>query len=182
MRRLLHAILLGVFGAGIVHIVVLLLIPEFSERDAWSRLSAASDLYIMVPLKAEKGGPPVVKSVDPMFEAVACRFDLDDGLVRIKATGHVPFWSVSVYDRNGHNVYSFNDRNAGKTALDAVILTPAQMVSVRKDLPEDLAGSVFVETTTDYGIAVIRAFVPDESWRPAARDLLGRSSCAPQSP
>ena len=47
MRRLLHAILLGLLGAGIVHIVVLLLVPEFSERDAWSRLAMASDLYKM---------------------------------------------------------------------------------------------------------------------------------------
>jgi len=37
LRRLFHAVLLGLVGAGIVHIVVLLLVPEFSERDAWSR-------------------------------------------------------------------------------------------------------------------------------------------------
>ena len=136
----------------------------------------------MTPLKAEKGGPPVVKSVDPLFEAAACRFDLGEGMVRIKASGRVPFWSVSVYDRNGHNVYSFNDRNAGKRSLDAVVLTPAQMVAVRKDLPEDLAGSVFVETATDEGIAVVRAFVPDESWRPAVRDFFSQASCRLEAP
>ncbi|TGU34848.1 DUF1254 domain-containing protein, partial [bacterium M00.F.Ca.ET.152.01.1.1] len=66
LRRLLHAILLGLVGAGIVHIIVLLLVPEFSERDAWSRLSLASDLYRMNRLDAEAGGAPVVKSVDPL--------------------------------------------------------------------------------------------------------------------
>jgi uncharacterized membrane protein len=182
MRRLAQALLLGLIGAGIVHIVVLLLIPEFSARDAWSRLAMATDLSVMTPLAAEKGGPPVVKSVDPLFEAVACRFDLGDGMVRIKAQGRVPFWSVSVYDRNGHNIYSFNDRNAGKPSLDAVVLTPAQMAAVRKDLPENLAGSVFVETATDEGIAVVRAFVPDESWRPAVKTFFSQASCEPDVP
>jgi uncharacterized membrane protein len=94
----------------------------------------------------------------------------------------VPFWSVSVYDRNGQNIYSFNDRSAEKGVLDAVILSPAQMIAVRKDLPEDLAGAVFVETPTDRGIAVIRAFVPDDSWKPDVARFLGQASCALQSP
>jgi uncharacterized membrane protein len=182
MRRLLHAVLLGLLGAGIVHVVVLMLVPEFSERDAWSRLATASDLYVVAPLKPETGGPPVVKSVDPLFEAVACRFDLDDGILQVKASGHVPFWSVSVYDRSGHNLYSFNDRSAEKALLDAVVLTPAQMIAVRKDLPADLAGSVFVEIEAEQGIAVIRAFVPDESWRPGVSRFLRQASCASQSP
>jgi uncharacterized membrane protein len=182
MRRLLHVLVLGLLGAGIVHIVVLMLVPDYSERDAWSRLATAADLYTMTPLKAEAGGPPVVKSVDPLFEAAACRFDLDDGLVQVKASGHVPFWSVSVYDRNGHTVYSFNDRNADKGALDAVVLNSAQMIAVRKELPEDLAGSVFVETEAEEGIAVIRAFVPDESWRPAVERFLGQATCELQAP
>lgn len=182
MRRLLHVILLGLVGAGIVHIVVLLLVPEFSERDAWSRLAMKSDLYTMTRLDAEAGGAPVVKSVDPLFAAVACRFDLAAGMVQIDAPGNVPFWSVSVYDRNGHNIYSFNDHGATKGQLDAVVLTPAQMIEVRKNLPEELQGSVFVETPIDQGIFVIRSFIPDESWRPTVLRFLQNSSCALRQP
>jgi uncharacterized membrane protein len=183
MRRLVHTLLLGLLGAGIVHIVVLFLIPELSERDTWSRLEATADLYAITPLVAERGGgTPVVKSVDPLFRAVACRFDLDDGMTQIKAPGKVPFWSVSIYDRNGHDVYSFNDRSAEKGVLDTVVLTPAQMIAVRKDLPVDLVGSVFVETEAGEGIAVIRAFVPDDSWKPAVERFLAQASCASQTP
>lgn len=177
MRRLLHAILLGLLGAGIVHIVVLMLVPEFSERDAWSRLAMASDLYKMTRLDAEAGGAPVVKSVDPLFYAVACRFDLAEGMVRVKAPGNVPFWSVSVYDRNGHNFYSFNDHTATGGVLDTVVLTPAQMIEVRKQLPEDLQGAIFVEAPIDEGIFVIRSFVPDDSWKPVVSRFLEQSSC-----
>jgi uncharacterized membrane protein len=177
MRRLLHAILLGLLGAGIVHIIVLLLAPEFSERNAWSRLAMASNLYRMTRLDAEAGGTPVVKSVDPLFYAAACRFDLSDGMVRVKAPGNVPFWSVSVYDRSGHNIYSFNDHSATGRVLDSIVLTPAQMIEIRKDLPEELQGAIFVEAPVDEGMFVIRSFVPDDSWKPVVSRFLEQSSC-----
>lgn len=177
MRRLLHAVLLGLLGAGIVHVIVLMLVPVFSERDAWSRLAMASDLYKMTRLDAEAGGAPVVKSVDPLFYAAACRFDLAEGMVRIKAPGKVPFWSVSVYDRSGHNFYSFNDQTATGGVLDTMVLTPAQMIDVRRELPEELQGAIFVEAPIEEGIFVIRAFVPDESWKPIVSRFLEQSSC-----
>jgi uncharacterized membrane protein len=177
MRRLLHAILLGLLGAGIVHIIVLLLAPEFSERNAWSRLAMASNLYRMTRLDAKAGGTPVVKSVDPLFYAAACRFDLSDGMVRVKAPGNVPFWSVSVYDRSGHNIYSFNDHSATGRVLDSIVLTPAQMIEIRKDLPEELQGAIFVEAPIDEGMFVIRSFVPDDSWKPTVSRFLEQSSC-----
>ncbi len=179
MRRLLQALLLGLVGAGIVHIAVLLLVPRFSETSAWSRLAMAADLYRMTPLHPETGGTPVVKSVDPLFAAVACRFDLADGMVQVKGPqAALPFWSVSVYSGNGDNVYSFNDHSASKGELDTVILTPAQMNEVRKDLPEEYQGSVFIETPIGSGILVVRAFIPDESWRPGVMRFLEQSSCS----
>ena len=114
---------------------------------------------------------------DPLFFAAACRFDLDDGMVQVAAPGQVPFWSVSVYDRNGHNVYSFNDHSATNGRLDTVVLTPAQMIEVRKELPEDFAGSIFVEAPIREGIVVIRSFVPDESWKPIIRRFLADATC-----
>lgn len=177
MRKLLHAVVLGLIGAGIVHILVLLMVPEFSERDAWSRLAMESDLYKVIRLEPEPGGAPVVKSVDPLFQAVACRFDLEDGIVQVTAPGGVPFWSVSIYDRNGHNIYSFNDRSASDAALNAAVLTPAQMIELRKEPSGQFEGAVFVEADIGEGIAVIRSFVPDESWKPAAMRFFERSAC-----
>jgi uncharacterized membrane protein len=178
MRKVLYAILLGLLGAGIVHIVVLILIPEFAERDAWSRLATQSDLYTMMRLDDQAGGPPVVKTVDPLFYAAACRFDLSDGIVRLQSSvKNLPFWSMSVYDRNGHNLYSFNDLSATDGKLNAIVLTPAQMIGVRKVLPEGLEGSVFIELPITEGIAVIRSFVPDASWKPTVARFLDQASC-----
>ncbi|WP_353642153.1 DUF1254 domain-containing protein [Mesorhizobium sp. WSM2239] len=177
MVRLLYAILLGLLGAGIVHIAILLLVPEMSERDAWSRLAMASDLYRMTRIDPEVGGSAAVGSVDPLFRAAACRFDLSDGMVRVSAPGNVPFWSVSVYDRGGQNIYSFNDRTSATGLLDFAILTPAQMIELRKDLPEELQQAIFVEAPLDEGIVVIRIFVPDESWEEVVNRYLAGITC-----
>ena len=72
---------------------------------------------------------------------------------------------------------TFNDHTAIGGVLDAVVLTPAQMIEVRKQLPEDLQGAIFVETPIDEGIFVIRSFVPDDSWKPVVTRFLEQSSC-----
>lgn len=180
MLRSFHAVLLGLIGAGIVHIVVLLLVPEFSERDSWSRLAMQSSLYKMTRIDEGKEGASVANTGDPLFAVVACRFDLAEGMVQIKGSGHVPFWSMAVYDRNGYNIYSLNDRSANASLLDVVVATPAQMIDLRKDLPVDFQASIFIEAPVDEGIVVVRAFIPDESWRASVSRFLEQSSCEPQ--
>lgn len=177
--RLAYAVLVGLVGAGLVHIAILLLLPDFSQRDAWSRLAMVSDVYRFVDLDRLGGSEPVVRADDPLFRAAACRFDLADGLVQISTPGNVPYWSVSIYDRSGQNVYSFNDRIAEGRVLDFVVLTPAQMLEVRKEFPEEVGNSIFVEIPIGEGILVVRGFVPDSSWDPAMSSFLGEMSCVP---
>jgi uncharacterized membrane protein len=174
-----YALLVGLVGAGIVHIVILLLVPSFSGRDAWARLAATSDLYQVTRLDAEGAGRPVAGIADPTLFAAACRFDLEDGAAHVTATIKVPFWSLSVYDRSGTNLYSLSDRSAADGILDLVVLTPEQMIDVRKDLPEEFARSVLVELPIGEGIVVVRALAPDDSWKPAVSDFLSKIGCAP---
>lgn len=177
MGRLTYAVLLGLLGAGIVHIAVLFLLPFYTDRDAWAQLSEASDPYAVTAIGSMPQTTPLVRSVDPLFAAVACRFDLADGVVHVEADGRAPFWSMSVYDRNGQNIFSFNDRTAADGRIDFVVLTPVQTIEVRKQLPERFVNAVFVEADIDEGIVLVRAFVPDQTWRPAVETFLGGLSC-----
>lgn len=179
MSRLAYALLLGILGAGIVHIAVLMLLPYYTERDAWSQLSKTSDYYSMTQIGGSGATTPLVRSVDPLFAAAACRFDLAGGVVHVSGEGTVPFWSMSVYDRNGQNIYSFNDRTAPDGRVDFVVLTPVQTIEVRKTLPESFVDSVFVEADLSEGIVVVRAFVPDPTWRSAIDEFLSGISCEP---
>jgi uncharacterized membrane protein len=178
--KLAYAVLVGLVGAGIVHIAVLLLLPRLNERDAWTRLANTAGLYVVTPADGSDMLQPVVGTPDPLFGAVACRFDLEDGPVRLKAEGKVPFWSASIYDRSGQNIYSFNDRTATEGALDFVVATPTQMIEMRKDLPAELASSIFVEADVGEGIVVIRSFAPDDSWSSIISTYLKSITCRTQ--
>jgi uncharacterized membrane protein len=177
MLRLFYVLLIGLVGAGIVHITVLLLLPQFSERDAWSSLAEAADFYKAVRIDAGDGSPPIVKAVDPLFHAAACRFDLDEGPVHLSAPGTVPFWSVSIYNRAGQNLYSFNDRATDKGALDFVVLTSEQMIELRKAMPDDFQKAIFVQVPVGEGIVMVRSFVPDPTWEEATSEFLARIAC-----
>ena len=97
--------------------------------------------------------------------------------MHVFAEGGVPFWSVSVYDRNGQNIYSFNERTASGGKLDFAVVTPLQMIEIRKELPVAFQSSIFVEAQADQGIVVVRAFVPDPTWRPIVGRYLDGISC-----
>ena len=109
---------------------------SFSERDAWSRLAAAAPLY--TPARAGAGGRrSSSQSPDPLFSR---RLPLRPR--RRRRSPHaprasVPYWSVSVYDRDGDNVYSFNDHTATAGGLDLVIATPGADDHLRKSLPAE---------------------------------------------
>lgn len=178
MLRLVYACLLGLVGAAIVHVVIVLLLPVVSERNAWSALSAEAGAFERISPGAGPEGP-LAASIDPLFEAVACRFDLSQGPRRIAAAMRTRYWSLSVYDPLGTNVYSLNDRTAPGSQLDVVVLTPEQMLALRKEMPADLQASVFAEVGLDRAIVVVRAFFPDESWRELAADFIGGSRCSP---
>lgn len=177
MTRLLYVLLLGLLGAAIVHISILLLLPVLSERDAWSRLAARAEPFRTVALKAGEPDSPVPLA-DPFMEARACRFDTDEGVVHVTAAQNAAFWSVSIYDRRGYNIYSFNDRTAAGNRLDLAIASPEQMIQLRKDLPEELARSIFVEIDNPVGIAVVRVFRRDPTFEPVVSAFLDSIGCS----
>jgi uncharacterized membrane protein len=176
MARLIHALILGLVGAGVAHIAVLLLIPAYSQRDAWSVLSEQSNYYTLTLLNPQ-GAKPLIGSIDPLFLAAACRFDLDDGVLHIIGDSDVPYWSLSVYDRAGQNIYSLNDRSSSGGTPDFVVATPVHMIDLRNALPPEFDRSVFIEADTGEGIVVIRAFAPDETWLPTVARMLQNLRC-----
>lgn len=180
MVRLLYAVLVGILGAAFVHIVILFMLPHFTEKDAWSRLASFADPYQVVRLGTGEDEQSIPGFNDPLFEAATCRFDLSEGAVHVHAPGHIPFWSMSAYDRSGVNVYSLNDRTATDRILDFVVISPADMLAMRKELPPEFERSIFVEAPIDEGIVLVRAFVPDATWRPRVANYLDGLSCDPE--
>lgn len=173
MARLLHSLLLGLIGAVIVHIAILLLIPLQAPDDAWSRLEAAGPPWRFFPVEG------AAAAADPLMVAFACRFDLTDGVARVVAEGRPPHWSASIHNRRGRNLYSLTDRTNPDRRMDFVLATPAQMIELRQELTEEFAGAIFVEIAEPLGFMVLRAFRPDDSFAPVVDRFLASARCTP---
>lgn len=177
MMRAVYILVLGAVGAAIVHIAILVLLPVLSERDAWARLATEGELRQPVRLDPSVEASPVPLA-DPFFRGSGCRFDLHEhGVLHVTAGAGVPFWSVSVYDRRGYTLHSFNDRTAAGGRLDLAVATSAQLTELRRDLPDALARAIFVEVDHPQGMVVVRAFRPDPTFEPVVESFLDSIAC-----
>ena len=179
MAKLLRALLFGIVGACLVHVAVVLLIPHYSDRSSWSRVSAYGDDWQFHPVMRDGAPGMVPLASDPLFQATVCRFDITDLPAHITGVGTTPYWSISVYNRQGENIYSINDRTAIADQLDLVVATPLQMIELNKTKPEDAENAVLIEADMDEGFVVVRSFVPDASWQSQVTAFLKSAACTP---
>lgn len=177
MGKGLYALIAGLIGIGIVHIATLLLIPAVSDIDTWTRVAALGDLNEFHRIERQDAAAASIRALDPTFEVTACRFDLSEGAVAVQSIGTAPFWSLSIYNRRGENIFSINDRTANQDDLDVIIATPAQVVDLKKQLDPALSDSIITENDIDEGFVVLRAFAEDESMKPAILEFLDNASC-----
>lgn len=179
MLKFVYAGILGLIAAGAIHIAVILLVPIYSDQNAWARVTSYGDPWEFHAVQKDETPERRGLAVDPLFDAIACHFGLEDTPVRITAGGKVPFWSLSIYNRRGENIYSFNDRTAISSELDLVVATPVQMIELKKTAPPELANSVMIEADMTEGFVVVRGFVPDSSWQNMVGEFMDSATCEP---
>ena len=179
MARVVYALILGLFGSLLVHIVTVFLIPNFSENDAWSRLSKIGNPGSFAIIEQTSDIAVSMRSFDPNFVTAACRFSLADGPIGLAGNAAPDFWSLSVYNRQGANIFSVNDRGSQSGVLDLVVATPLQLIEFQKDMPPELSGSVFAEADVRDGFVILRAFAPEASMRGLAEDFVKTATCEP---
>lgn len=175
MRRALlyclYAVTLGLLGAGIVHIAIILLVPNYAAERLWSRVEKLGPQQAFHSLE----GTDWAMRSDPLIRASACRFDLSNGSVHINAIGKVPFWSLAIYNRHGDITFSLNDQVSAVT--DLVIVTPLQKILLEQALPQSLEQSVIINQTMVEGIAILRVFEPDATWNDEISEFMKSAEC-----
>lgn len=179
MNRIFYSMVIGLVGAGLVHVAVIFLVPWYSTQDAWPRLSALAQPFQFVEISDPAEPDAFLVNGDPLVHVSACRIDLATAPARISSDGLVPFWSVAIFDRRGINVFSYNDRTSTESSVDLVLATGAQAIELGKAALPELAGSIIAEVKSDKLIAVVRAFQPDASMAGDVADFLQRLSCDP---
>jgi uncharacterized membrane protein len=177
MRSALLATVIGLVGAALIHIITILEMPRWTGTDAWSRVSALGVSNRFFPLANEPNTTGLYND-DPHIRTAVCHFDISDTPVRIAASGNVPLWTLSAYDTASNETYSMNDRSSIGDTVDLLFVTPAQMLQLRRVMPQDLERSVLVELASAQGFVALRAIAPTPSQEPAARAFVTAASCA----
>ena len=177
ITRIFYLALCGLFFAGIVHIVVILLIPVLGSKDAARQIVNSGDT-----LKFERlsGDARIrIADADPFFETSICRFDLSRNGVFIEGPKIPTFWSASVFDEDGRIVYSLSNRSAIGNVLKIVVVNAIQMADIRELQPEEIETSILVESGAEKGFLILRALVRDSSYQPDAVTFLESATCRP---
>jgi uncharacterized membrane protein len=180
MRSVIYAVLLGLVGAALLHIVIILALPQFTGKDAYSRVLGLYEMDSFFPL-SNQPGPTGLANEDPFLRVAVCGFSVTASPMRFVARGDVPFWSLSVFDADSNEVFSMNDHTAVNGNLDLVAATPLQLIDLRKTPPESLAQSILVEMPQEEGYAVLRALAPMDSFEETVRNFLAGAVCEPFS-
>lgn len=178
MRSIFFASILGLVGAALLHIIIVLVLPQFTGRDAYTRVLGLLEMDSFFSLTSTPGSTGLSND-DPYLRTAVCSFSIADGPARFLASGSVPFWSLAVFDSGSNEVFSMNDHTAVNGRLDLVVATPIQLVELRKAPPEALAQSIMVEMKEEDGYAVLRAMAPLDSFEDQVRNFLAESSCEP---
>lgn len=177
MNRLLLAIVTGLVGAAVVHIAVVFLIPAYADQEAWTSVVALTPERQVAVLPAVTPEVQPLPGLDPAMEHAVCWFDLDNGPVSVRTVLPDRYWSLSLFDRNGRNLFSLNDRSAGRPDLDLVIIARSELEESGDSVLDASEAAIIVDLAADRGFALFRAFVPGASAREETRAALAAIAC-----
>ena len=176
IRLSLFALLTGLIGAAVLHIVIILALPAFTQLDAYTRLLTydADNRFVIFDAQKDDVG---FSNGDPYLRSAACVFSVESKPVHLMASGAVPFWSFAVFDSASNEVFSMNDRSAAGGDLDAIIASPEQLAAIRKSNPDVISQTVLIEMPRPEGYIVLHTLAPDRSYDDGANDFLSEAEC-----
>lgn len=177
MLKLIYAVITGLVGAGVVHIASLLLIPLVSDNDAWARLSKTTRPGVFTIIDPQAQIASSMRALDPNFVVGACQFSLENGPIVLNGEGKNDFWSLSIFNKRGENLFSLNDRTSDDGVLNMAIVTSLQFIEYKNELSSDLQNSIFAQIDTKVGFVILRAFVPNASEQQAVKEFVESSTC-----
>lgn len=156
MRRLVVWCLAGVMLGLLIHLVAILTLPGQATRDVWHRLEGVNAVEQMVVLDEIAPGTPNPLGLDPELIYGVCQLSLRDGPGVVSGTLPLAFWSVAVFGRNGHVIYSTTNRSGSGQTLDMGIFNPAQTRLLAERRFEIEEGLLIVESPGDDVMVVVR--------------------------
>lgn len=182
MIRAVFVLLVGLIGAGIIHIGAVLGLARFVEPDHLARFAAfgPDHRFNVLPRVTPQAQP--LPLLDPAFAHALCRFSIAAEPMRLRVAPPDKLWTLALYDRHGVNVYHLNDRVGDGKAVELLVMTARQIAHLREKPPEDLDALTVVEWSGEpQGAALLRAYAPTPAARLQFTQSLAEARCVPLS-
>jgi uncharacterized membrane protein len=180
MIRWLLWLLAGALLGGIVHLIAVLILPRTATQDAYSRLTPIAPVNTIAPIPQPSPQSELLPFMDPAFASAVCRYDLSAAPIKLSVPISPAYTSVSFYTRRGVAYYAVNDRSAGRRLIELQLMTAAQHAELPEEEDVTAADRLIVESPSETGLIVVRAFAPEPGLLPVAQSVLGRASCKPE--
>ncbi len=174
MRSIIFAILVGLVGAALLHIVIVLALPS-SPAAMPIRGAGLLEMDSFFPLTAEPG-PTGLNNADPFLRTAVCRLlgGGCSGSLR-RARGRALLVACDLRQRVERGL-QHERQTAVHGDLDLVVATPTSSSSCASRRPK-LAQSIMIEMKDEEGYAVLRALAPLDSFEDLVRTFLAESRC-----
>jgi len=155
--RALRGVLLFIAIAALVHLLAVWALP----RAIMWRLSATASTeeragVYLPPMTDATQRRIVMPSPDLLY--ATCSIDVSQRPMRIRADPKTPnYWSIALYAANSDNHFVLNDRQAGGTPVDLVVVGPKAYTQA----PVLPRGTRVVNAPSAQGLLLMRVLVAD---------------------
>ncbi len=179
MRRFIFWSLAIVLLAAAAHIVTSVFFPRLEREDTVAELMSATKLNTLTVLDDEKKLKAVLRGVPTDMAFALCPYDISEKPIAISAPLPGTYWSISIFEPSGRNIYTLNDTQVGTDHFAAVIMQGEAKTAAVEDTSKREGGGIVIHTKEPNGVVVIRAFIADRASRKSAHDALASTECKP---
>lgn len=175
---------LAVFGAA-VHICIILFMPHVAQGDAWGRLSGTGKINELAILPDVSSPNRPLTFMAPDVRYAACRYDLSEGPLQLRAPLPNDLWSIALYSRYGENYYLISGRDVQSQAVNLLVVMDKTIDNEKQEGQNVSAGSanslheITISAPMPTGIILIRAPVRSPAYKKEVASLLEKAFCRP---
>lgn len=177
MLKFLLAIVTGLVGAAVLHILLILILPFNSNVDAWSKVEDLGEPFEFFTLKNEPNESGLYNE-DIFIQSAVCHYILDEGPLQIIADETTEMWTLAAFDAGSNEIFSMSARSAINGEVNFILGTKGQLLNLRSEEPELIAETIAIEVADIEGYVALRSIVPSISSLAEAQGFLSNALCA----
>jgi uncharacterized membrane protein len=183
MRRQFFWLITATILALIAHVSYVLFVPSrsFSSAIDVALGAAQSNTFAVLDSSAQVKLVPFATAEHIVG---VCKFNVEDGPVKVTAQLPEGFWSFAVYTIQGEQVYAINDTQADTNNFTVELSRDQGLIAQifgSGDDAVDVTGDDIgwrIAVKEDQGLAVLWMAVADPLLRKDAEDVIKQSKCA----